>query len=218
MNFLFFDTETTGLPNRSVPLSHPTQPHITQLGAVLQINGQDAMILDTLIYPDKWPVQPCGNIIGKRAMELTGITPDMCYEAGIPIADAVELFMIMAANADFIVCHNASFDTKLMGIEYARLNSLNHHSTVLMGKKALCTMLASTPICKIKKGDNRTDYKWPKLVEAMQFFFNEGLDGAHNALVDIQATQRLFNLLADEYAAFDHEFEAYREAQKAQAN
>lgn len=216
MNFLFFDTETTGLPNRSVPLSHPTQPHITQLGAVLQINGQDAMILDTLIYPDRWPVQPCGNIIGQRAMELTGITPEMCFEAGIPIADAVEMFMIMAANADFIVCHNAAFDTKLMGIEYSRLNPINHHAMVLMGKKALCTMKTSTPICKIPKKDGRTGNKWPKLEEAMMFFFGEKLDGAHNALVDIQATQRLFNLLASE-GHYDDEFEAFYEVQRARA-
>ena len=197
MNFLFFDTETTGLPNRSVPLSDPSQPHITQLGAVLQINGEDKMILDTLIKPDNWPVQPCGNIIGKKAMELTGITPEMCEESGIPIADAVDLFMIMASIADFIVCHNTAFDLKLMQIEFARLNPDAPSKTVLCGRPSLCTMKTSTPILKLPKKAGG-GYKWPKLEEAMQFFFGEGLDGAHNALVDIQATQRLFNLLAEE--------------------
>ncbi|ARK07457.1 PolC-type DNA polymerase III [Sphingobium phage Lacusarx] len=209
MNFLFFDTETTGLPNRSVPLSHPTQPHITQLGAVLQINGQDAIVLDTLIKPDGWT-------IGAKAKELTGITEEMCEESGIPIADAVDMFMIMAANADFIVCHNTAFDTKLMGIEYSRLNSSLHHSTVLVGKPTLCTMKTATPICKIKKGDGRTDYKWPKLEEAMMFFFGEKLENAHSAIVDIKATQRLFNLLCDE-GHYDPDFEAYHEVERARA-
>jgi hypothetical protein len=58
MNFFFFDTETTGLPNRSqnVPYNDPTQPHITQLGGILQVGNHDAMIFDTLVKPDNWRV------------------------------------------------------------------------------------------------------------------------------------------------------------------
>jgi hypothetical protein len=39
VNILYFDTETTGLPRPSQPLNHPSQPHITQLGFILEVNG-----------------------------------------------------------------------------------------------------------------------------------------------------------------------------------
>ncbi|MEQ6333288.1 3'-5' exonuclease [Sphingobium sp. MK2] len=204
MKFLFFDTETTGLPLRSELLSNPSQPHVTQLGFILEINRTDAMVVDTLITPQNWT-------IGAKARELTGITEDMCYESGIPIADAVDLFMIAAENCDFIVCHNVAFDRKLMAIEHARLNAERNPYSVLCGKPTLCTMEKTTNILKLPKKDNRTNFKWPKLSECYQFFFNEELENAHSAIVDIQATRRVFNLLVDE-GYFDEEFAAWEEA------
>lgn len=195
MNILYFDTETTGLPKSQEPLSHPSQPRMTQLGLILEVNGHDALVIDTLIRPDNWPVLECGNIIGKRAMELTGITPDMCEADGIPIADAMELFVIAAENADLIVCHNTAFDTKLMAIEYLRLQPQRKPYEYLSGKPSLCTMKTATPVCRIPKKDARTGYKWPKLEEAIKFFFDEQLENAHSAIVDIKATRRLFNEL-----------------------
>lgn len=188
MNILYFDTETTGLPKASFPYNHPDQPHVTQLGFILEVDGHDAMTVDTLIKPDGWE-------IGQVASDLTGITLDMCEKDGIPIADAVELFIVAAENADAIVCHNTAFDTKIMGMEYVRLRPDASPKLILSGRPTICTMLASMNVCRISKGDNRTDYKWPKLIEAMEFFFNEGLDGAHSAIVDILATRRVFHKL-----------------------
>ena len=207
MNFLFFDTETTGLPLRSEVLSHPSQPHITQLGAILEINRNDAMVIDTLIKPDGWQISP-------KAQALTGITLEMCEEAGIPIADAVDLFMMMASNADFIVAHNIEFDQKLMAIEYARLNQELHPTTVMCGRPTLCTMKVSTPILKLPKKDGRVGYKWPKLEELYMFLTKKKLENAHSAIVDITATRECFNILVNE-GHFDAEFEAFEEVQKA---
>lgn len=188
MNILFFDTETTGLPKASKPYDHPEQPHITQLGFIHEVNGADAMVIDTLIKPNGWKIDPV-------ASQLTGITEDMCEAGGIPIADAMELFIIAAENSDLIVCHNTAFDTKLLGFEYVRLQPGKSHRTPLCGRPTLCTMLAATPVCMLSKGDNRTDYKWPKLIEAMKFFYDEGLEGAHSAIIDIIATRRVFHTL-----------------------
>lgn len=197
MNVLYFDTETTGLPKASKPYNHPEQPHITQLGFIHEVNGHDAMVVDTLIKPDNWPIQKdSGTGIGQIASDLTGITQDMCEESGIPIADAVEMFILAAENSDFIVCHNVAFDTKLIGMEYNRLRPEVSPKTVLCGRPTICTMLAATPVCRLPKGDGKgSGHKWPKLIEAMQFFFNEGLDGAHSAIIDIIATRRVFHKL-----------------------
>lgn len=206
MNILYFDTETTGLPDAKYPLNHPMQPHMTQLGFVLEVNGHDAMRVDTLIRPDDtWRIHDdSGTCIGKKATELTGITAEMCYDDGIPVADAVEMFIIAAENADAIVCHNTAFDTKLMSIQYARLRPDAQPRLVLCGKPALCTMKAATPICKIPKKDKKTGFKWPKLEEAVAFFYNEKLEGAHSAIVDILATRRVFHTLVN-LGAFDQQ-------------
>lgn len=208
MNFFFFDTETTGLPNRSqnVPKNDPSQPHITQLGGILQVGNHDAMIIDTLIKPENWRTLRCGSIIGQIAQELTGITPELCEASGIPIRDALNLFVCAADNADFLVCHNKAFDQDLLMFEYARLCPEERPSNVFMGKPALCTMLKLTPICQLRKKDGRAGNKWPKLEEAYFYLFNEKFPNAHNAMVDIEATRRVFNWCVRE-GLFDEDFE-----------
>lgn len=203
MNILYFDTETTGLPHQSQPLNHPDQPHITQLGFILEVNGNDSLVVDTLIKPEDWPFRKdkfgrlTDRLIDPIASELTGITEDMCEKDGIPIADAVEMFVIAAENADLLVCHNTPFDKKLLSIEYLRLQPNRAAKDVLCGRPDICTMKVSTPVCRIAKKDGRTGYKWPKLSEAIQFFFNEELENAHSAIVDIKATRRLFHKLGE---------------------
>ena len=209
MNVLFFDVESTGLPRKDPDTGETHQPNITQLGFILERNGVDVMTVDALIKPDNWFVHedPKGelppSIISHRAMEVTGITPEMCEKDGIPIADAVELFVIAAENADLIVCHNTAFDMKVMAAEYARLQPRQKNPDIVYGgNPSLCTMKAATPICKIRKGDGKTSFKWPRLEEAMEFFFQEKLENAHSAIVDITATRKLFHKLI-EIGAFD---------------
>lgn len=199
MNFFFFDTETTGLPNRSRPMNDTSQPHITQLGGILQVGTKDALVIDTLVKPNGWAISP-------TAQALTGITKEMCEESGIPIGDVMNMFMTAAANADFLVCHNADFDRKLVMLEYHRLESDADPMLVFEGRHALCTMLKLTPVLKLPKRDKRAGFKWPKLEEAYRYLFNEQLDGAHDALVDIAATRRVFNWCVNE-GLFDEEFE-----------
>lgn len=205
MRVCYFDTETTGLPSNKYPPDSEQQPHITQLGMLLEINGIDVIRLDALIKPDNWRIHPCsGTGISKKSTELTGITQEMCEESGIPIADALEMFMIATEQADAIVCHNTAFDTKIVGFEYARLRPGAGPREILNGKPRLCTMKAATPICQLPQKGRKTTFKWPKLEEAMKFFYDEELEGAHSAIVDILATRRLFHTLLDE-GAFDQE-------------
>jgi DNA polymerase-3 subunit epsilon len=207
MNFFFFDTETTGLPNRSqnVPYNDPTQPHITQLGGILQVGNHDAMIFDTLIKPENWRTLPCGNIIGARATELTGITAEMCEQSGIPIRDAMNLFVCAADNADFLVCHNKSFDQQLVMFEYARICPDDRAVECVHGDACALHDADADSDLQIPKKDGRVGNKWPKLEEAYQYIFGEQFPNAHNAMVDIEATRRVFNWCVRE-GLFDAEF------------
>lgn len=216
MNILFYDVESTGLPRKDQDTGETVQPNITQLGFILERFGVDVMTVDALIKPDNWFLHQDQqgllppSIISHKAMEVTGITPELCEEQGIPIADAVELFVIAAEHADVIVCHNNAFDLAVMKGEYKRLQPrCKTPEIVFAGKPSLCTMKTATPICKIaKKGVGRTmgvSYKWPKLEEAIPFFFDgEQMVNAHSAIADINYTRRLFHKLV-EIGAFDKE-------------
>ena len=210
MRVLYFDTETTGLPQNKYPPNHEQQPHITQLGFILEIEGVDAIAVDTFIKPDNWRTHPCsGTGISAKSSELTGITIDMCEDKGIPIADALELFIIAAEQADAIVCHNTAFDQKIIGMEYMRLRPDASPREIMQGLPTLCTMKNSTDICKIGKKDGRRGFKWPKLEELVDFLFQEKLEGAHSAIVDIMATRRCFHELIA-MGAFDQTINDYK--------
>jgi len=224
MNILFFDVESTGLPRKDPETGETHQPNITQLGFILERHGVDVITLDALIKPDNWYLHedPTGelppSIISHKAMEVTGITPEMCEEQGIPIADAVEMFIIAAEHADLIVCHNTAFDTKVMEGEYARLRPKHKTpSDVFAGSPFLCTMKTATPICKIpKKGVVRvgsTNWKWPKLEEAVPYFFGVEMENAHSAIVDISWTRKVFHELVG-MGAFDKEVRRLERAGK----
>jgi hypothetical protein len=77
-----------------------------------------------------------------------------------------------------------------------------------MNTPALCTMLTLTPVCKIPKKDGRVGNKWPKLEEAYPYIFGEMFPNAHNAMIDIEATRRVFNWCVRE-GLFDAEFAKY---------
>ena len=65
------------------------------------------------------------------------------------------------------------------------------YSDPFEGKTIICTMLASMNIVKaIPKRNGQ--WKWPKLEECMNHFFNETIEGAHDALVDVRATARVY--------------------------
>ncbi|MGT2505722.1 hypothetical protein [Cupriavidus basilensis] len=55
---LFYDTETSGLPQWSLPSEDPSQPHITQIAAELhdEDTGTTLAFMDLLIRPDGWTI------------------------------------------------------------------------------------------------------------------------------------------------------------------
>jgi DNA polymerase-3 subunit epsilon len=193
MNILFYDTETGGLPNRNRDLIDASQPHLTQLGFLFERDGKDDHACDTLIKP----YGPHWNI-GAIAQALTGITPEQCEANGRPIESVMDEFVDYAAQADVLVCHNVAFDMLLMQIQAKRLApDMESTTAIFEGAPHVCTMLAALPICRLPKKDRKVGYKWPKLEEAIWHFFGEKLDGAHDAMVDITATQRLFRHLCN---------------------
>lgn len=192
MPFLFFDTETTGLPLWREPSDDPRQPYIIQLAAILQDDdGQVIKTLDALIKPEGWEIP-------EQITSITKITMDMVQDAGRPLAEVLSEFVEMANGAD-IVAHNAQFDMRMLRIALMRLGGHDAFLSALKEKQIPihCTADMATPIVNLPPTTKMkaAGFKKPKrckLEEAVRFFFDEPLDGAHNALVDVEACARIF--------------------------
>lgn len=181
MNFLFFDTETNGLPidYKASYTDVDNWPRVIQLGWAL--TDDTGNVLDSrndLIYPDGWmvPKEPFWTD--------NGFTQARSEKEGIPIEWALNYMHAAKLKADCLVAHNLNFDHRIVWAEFIR-NGMEPRS----GMAKICTMLKATNFCKIpaKRG-----YKWPKLEELHQTLFGCDFEGAHDAGSDVMATVKCF--------------------------
>lgn len=179
--YLFFDTETTGLPLRwNAPVTDIANwPRMVQLGWVAcDDHGKVLASRNAIIKPE-------GYTIPLEVSRLHGITTQIALRDGVPLQGVLDEFAEKIDEAGALIGHNISFDECIVGAEFERL----HMMTSLFLKPKYCTMKSSTEYCKLpgKKG-----YKSPKLSELHQVLFGEGFENAHNAMADVEATARCF--------------------------
>ena len=179
--YVFFDTETTGLPeDYEAPSSAINNwPRMIQLSWIT--TDKDGAIIaenDHIIYPD-------GFIIPQGASKVNGITTEVARTNGDPIKNVLESFMKDVENAEYIVGHNVSFDIHVVGAELIRMGKRD----TLANKPSICTMQSTIDFCAIP---GYYGYKYPKLQELHKKLFNYEFEDAHNALSDIRATLKCF--------------------------
>ena len=178
---LFFDTETTGVPLNYKASSSDTKnwPRLVQLAWVLTDEEGNRIHTGNLI------VKPEGFIIPTDATRVHGITTQRANEEGVPLAEVIEQFKADLDVATYIVGHNIEFDKKIMGAEMIRLGMKD----IMDSKKSYCTMQSSINFCKIL---GKYGYKYPKLQELYKKLFGTEFDNAHDAMNDIEATEKCF--------------------------
>ncbi len=179
--YLFFDTETTGLPkNWKAPVTKLNNwPRLVQLAwAIHDAEGNELEQQDFIIRPEGFRI-PIG------ASRVHGISTERALEEGSPLMNVLEIFEQKIKQADYLVAHNMQFDEKIMGAEFLR----NGFHNRIPDKEKICTMLSTTDYCKIP---GRYGYKWPKLEELHTMLFGVSFEDAHDASVDIAATSRCF--------------------------
>jgi DNA polymerase III subunit epsilon len=186
----FYDTETTGLPNYSEPSSDPNQPHIVQLAAkVIDTETRiDLGSMNVIIKPDGWTIPA-------EVAEIHGITTERALDEGVPAKQALEQFLAMWKLDGSIlrrVGHNQSFDARMVRIAMHRHGYDDMDHILWKGSPALCTGNMSKPILKLKatakmKAAGFNGAKMPKLSEAYEFFTGKSMEGAHDALNDVDA-------------------------------
>lgn len=178
MKILYFDTETTGFLAAGKDKTDPAQPRIVQLAALLKEDGKVLAQMNFIIKPDGWTIP-------EDAARVHGISTEHAEANGIPIAIALSVFNRLAGLADLVVAHNFAYDDTVVQAEFARIGRVSPH----VSKNSFDTMLASTEIVKLPS--KRGGYKFPKLIEAYKFFFGKEFDGAHNAMVDVDACREI---------------------------
>lgn len=178
---IFFDTETTGIPNWKVPSHMPEQPHMTQLAAVVMDIPNRRVInsISVIIRPDGWTI-PDGCV------ELNGITTEYAMDVGIPEKMALELFIALAQDeySDVFIpryAFNTTFDNRIIRIALSRY------------MKTLADPWKEGPYeCQMIAAKKYLKRKSVKLTEAYQEIIGEELQDAHNAMADTQATIDIF--------------------------
>ncbi len=141
--YLFFDTETTGLPTRTN--AHFTEetvwPHVVSISwAVLR--SQDEQLQHAY-----WIIRPEGFAIPEEATRIHGISTDYALANGRPLREVLLELETAIANfhPEFVVAHNIAFDLPVLFCELHRLRL----STRIAEMRSCCTMRASTKYCAI---------------------------------------------------------------------
>ena len=188
MIILFFDTETTGLYDFKARPEAEHQPYLVQLGAIL-CDGETGEEFSSLDLLSMVSIE-----IPFEASSIHGITNDITEAFGLAPEQILIPFINLFIKADLIVGHNLEYDLSIISTAVSRtLESTGLHGfdvkKAVSGKKTFCTMLKSTNVCKIQGPRGN---KWPKLIEAYRFFFNEDFEKAHSAISDVRACKRIY--------------------------
>ncbi len=180
-SYLFFDTETTGLPknwNASVT-DLDNWPRLVQLAYLFYDKNGNRITGGSFI------IKPQGFQISAEVSKVHRISHYKALTEGREIKEVLQEFYGLLNKAEFLVAHNIAFDEKIMGAEFLRAN----YKYPFSEKKKICTMKSSTDYCAIS---GAFGYKYPKLSDLYFKLFRESLNEAHDASVDIEATAKCF--------------------------
>lgn len=182
--YLFFDTETTGLPlDYNAPSTDLLNwPRLVQISWIVSDNN------GFIITKDNHIIKPNGFTIPDDVAKLHGITTERALAIGEKVEDVLHRFWMEVQSASYIIGHNVSFDENVVEAEFYRMGENN----VFLTKHSICTKLASTDYCKIPNPWNNREYKWPKLSELYSKLFGKDFVDAHNSEADVQATFECF--------------------------
>lgn len=183
---LFFDTETTGFMKPNKPANHPEQAHIVQLAAQLVTPKNETVMEFSLI------VDP-GVHIPSGAANIHGIDDEKAAKYGVTPSTAVDFFDLFYSHAETVVAHNIAFDKQVMETAIARRTG----KISPLSKHMHCTMKQAHDIVKAPPTERmiaagRTHHKAPNLGECIKHFFDEKLEGAHDAMIDVVACRRVY--------------------------
>ena len=185
MRYIFFDTETTGLPKEyDAPITDiDNWPRLVQLAWIIHDNN--------VVARKNYIIKPLGFTIPNISTKIHGISTEQALERGQKIESVLNNFLEDTKDADVIIGHNIQFDLKIVQSELYRLNIKNNLDQIAV----LDTMMLSVNYCKIP--NKQHGYRYPKLIELYNKLFSVSFENMHDAMADIEATAKCFWALID---------------------
>lgn len=187
---LFFDTESTGVPDRGArwDADFADFPHIVQLAWMIRGKTESH-----IIRPDGWEIP-------EEATAIHGITTEYALEHGEEFAAVVDMFINDCHEAGLICGHNIYFDTSLikanilreLGREYYDGNDVEF---ALDKCKRIDTMRPAMKWVDARMANGRL--KLPRLEELFARCFPGESFPAHDALEDVKAVARCLPVLLE---------------------
>jgi len=187
MKYLFFDTETTGLPLERVPAKKTMGIWPNPVSIAWILANECGVILHSeyhIIKPKNW-------MIPSESTEIHNISHEFATNYGADLEDVFDRFMWYANEADVLVAHNLHYDMNVVN------NVLKWHlnrSLMLEDykKRMFCTMINSRKLVGLP-GKTPGKFKAPKLSEMyIQLFGTMPLLTLHNAMTDTQILYECF--------------------------
>lgn len=187
---LFFDTETTGVPDRSAnwETDFADYPHIVQLAWM-----HGCKVENHIIRPEGWDIP-------QETVDIHGITTEYALEHGEPFAMVIDLFIADCHESGLICAHNIHFDTSI--IKANILRELGHEYYVAGGVedalfkgKRIDTMRPTMKWVDARMSNGRL--KLPRLEELYSRCFPGETFPAHDALEDVKAVARCLPVILE---------------------
>lgn len=187
---LFFDTETTGIPERSWnwDTDFEQYPHVVQLAWM-----HGCKVETHIIRPDGWEIP-------QETVDVHGITTEYALEHGEPFASVVDMFIQDCHDAGLICGHNIHFDTSIikanilreLGREYYDANDVEN---ALYKGKRIDTMRTTMKWVDARMANGRL--KFPNLSELYSRCFPGETFPAHDALEDVKAVAKCLPVIVE---------------------
>lgn len=181
MKIFVFDTETTWFIDKKSP-DLDTQPYIVQFAGILWELSSDGTYQE--IKRINQLIKPKINI-PFAASQIHHIY-DVDVKNAPPIENFIDEFLAILNESDAIIGHNIEYDEDMIKLELKRLKK----EYLYAPQQVICTMKSSVDHCALKWNGER--FKYPKLGELYKKLFGEYFTGAHDAIVDVEATLQSF--------------------------
>lgn len=180
---LFYDTETTGLINKSTKLDD--QPHVLSLAyskIKFEVNN-----ISEFVQLDKNELYVKVDFkVPASITAINGITDELLDKDGHELSYVCNAFLDILSDVDVVICHNTVYDMQIMS--YAALRTNN---TALLHKLLTIRTYCTSAYSKTYS-INANKSKRMRLTALHALLFGKEHDSAHNALSDVIALQNCF--------------------------